>query len=539
MKKALFLLLACTVLCILSTAAIADMEGDFEYYTTGGQVNIAQYMGNETNLVIPSSIGGMPVTNIHTLCSTNNQTIQTITIPKTVTKLVDNPFCRCEALQAILVEEGNPVFVSVDGVLFSKEDKKLCCYPRGKAEGPYEIHDGIELIGDEAFYSCLNLTQVSIPNSVTMIGGGAFFNCQNLTGVVFGDGASAFSSLTEIKHQAFDNCNSLAAIEIPDSVQIIGEQAFSACDSLIEITLPHGITKISEWTFSRCGKLTTVILPDTVTDIKEYAFSSCSALESITIPDSVERIGNEAFHNCDSLKEVHLPNSVTSLGDGTFSDCDNLEAVTVDDDHPAFTTVDSVLFSKDGKTLIFYPPKLTAAAYEIPDGVTSIAPYAFNCASFTQVAIPDTVTSIGERAFLECRKLAAIEIPDSVTEIGMGAFRYCLHAERLVLSKNLQEIDEFVFFQCQTLTEVTIPDGVTSIGNQSFACCHSLENIVVPASVTFIHSLAFDRCDSLSSMTVAEGSYAQTFCAEQGISAVIMEEEAAQPEEDAWAWLNP
>ena len=206
-----------------------------------------------------------------------------------------------------------------------------------------------------------------------------------------------------------------------------------------------------------------------VTCIGAYAFDYCSNITSVTIPDSVTSIGEYAFRKCTSLTNVTIPDSVTSIGYGAFSGCTSLTAIDVEIGNNNYTSVNGVLFNKGKTELICYPAGKTGKSYNIPDSVTSIGDGAFiDCTSLTSVTIPDSVTSIGWYAFSGCTSLTNITIPSSVTEIGGSTFS-----------------------GCTSLTSIMIPNGVTSIGNYAFYGCSSLTNITIPNGVMYIDNYAF------------------------------------------------
>ena len=198
------------------------------------------------------------------------------------------------------------------------------------------------------------------------------------------------ASVTRIGPSAFDGCDGLTSVTIPNSVKSIGYQAFAFCSGLTSVTIPNSVTSIGTYAFSGCSGLTSVTIPNSVTSIGDYAFYKCSGLTSVTIPNSVESIGGSAFSGCSGLTSVTIPNSVTSIGTYAFSGCSGLTSVT------------------------------------IGNSVTSIGDGAFvGCSGLTSVTIPNSVTSIGVEAFYGCSGLTSVTIPNSVTSIGSSAFANC------------------------------------------------------------------------------------------------------------------
>ena len=282
------------------------------------------------------------------------------------------------------------------------------------------IPDSVTSIGYKAFGSCESLTSVTIPDSVTSIGDFAFSYCESLTSVTIPD------SVTLIDNYAFYYCTSLTSMTIPDSVTSIGDNAFYDCTSLTSVTIPNSVTSIGDDAFRGCSSLTSVTISDSVTSIGERAFSECTSLTSVTIPDSVTSIGEQAFYYCRSLTSVTIPDSVTSIGDGAFASCTSLTGIWVAEGSSHYASdAFGVLFNKDKTTLVQCPGAFSGS-YAIPDSVTSIGKRAFSeCTSLTSVTIPDSVTSIGKQAFDYCTSLTSVTIPDSVTSIDWDAFYYC------------------------------------------------------------------------------------------------------------------
>ena len=323
------------------------------------------------------------------------------------------------------------------GVKYSKDWKRLLKAPQN-LEGEYSIREGAKVIEKEAFSECNSLKSVIIPNSVTIIEDWAFLGCCSLRSIDIPD------SVTKIGVSAFSGCSSLMSIHMPDSVTSIGYNAFEGCISLKNIRIPDSVTSIGSNAFEECVSLKSIIIPDSVTRIEGWTFYYCKSLESIIIPDSVTSIGDSAFSDCKSLININIPNGVTSIGDSAFSNCHSLTSVTIPssviaigtnpfcgcpadlkNESKAFIYEHNVLFNKDKTTLISYRAK--EANYVIPDSVTSIGEGAFlECNSLTSIIIPDSVTSIGVCAFAQCNSLTSINIPDSVTTIANHAFYNCI-----------------------------------------------------------------------------------------------------------------
>lgn len=229
-------------------------------------------------------------------------------------------------------------------------------------------------------------------------------------------------------------------------VVTIDRNAFNECDSLTSITLPDSVTTIRGNAFNGCVNLTSITIPDSVTSIGANAFSYCVNLTSVSIPNSVTSIDKKAFYGCGSLTCITIPGGVISIGNETFYECDSLISVN------------------------------------ILDGVTSIGEKAFySCGSLTSITIPNSVTSIGDEAFYSCGSLTSVTIPDSVTSIGRLAFQQCKSLTSLNLSNSVTSIRYGTFYECSGLTSVTIPDSVTYIGNDAFKYCYDLKDMSIPA----------------------------------------------------------
>ena len=355
------------------------------------------------------------------------------------------------------------------GVKYSKDWKRLLKAPKSLS-GKYSIRKGVKVIGNWAFKWCNSLTSINIPNSVTTIGHSAFAFCYSLTSI------NIPNSVTTIRNWGLGACKSLTSITIPNSVVTIIGNPFNEWhgnlynESKAFIYEDYVLFNKNKTTLiAYRAKKTKYTIPNSVTTIGDWAFADCDSLTSINIPNSVTTIGDWAFAGCDSLTSINIPNSVTTIGKGAFSHCDSLTSITIPssvitiignpfhfwhghlyNESEAFIYEDYVLFNKNKTTLIAYRAKKTK--YTIPNSVTTIGDWAFvRCDSLTSINIPNSVTTIGNSAFSGCSSLTSINIPNSVTTIGKGAFS-----------------------DCDSLTSINIPNSVTTIKDEAFRGCENL-----------------------------------------------------------------
>ena len=336
------------------------------------------------------------------------------------------------------------------------------------------------------------------------------------------------------------------------------------------------VTAIDTNAFFQCGELMSISIPSTVTSIGSYAFAECSSLTEIIIPNSVTSIGLYAFDRCSSLTEIIIPSGVTSIGERAFYECANLQTVTFESDSQLqsigaafygcsslhYNTADGVNYLGNDENQYFVligVSDRTQTTYIIQPTTEIICNSAFaDCSNLTEITIPASVTSIGDRAFEGCSNLQMvtfehgsqlqsignqafdycsslkeITIPSSVTSIDSSAFDGCnnLHyftvngvkylgndennylvvigvSDKTRTSYTIQDTTKFIcaaaFFGCSSLTEITIPSGITSIGRSAFYGCSNLQTITFDgdSQLKSIGGSAFYECRNLKEITI-------------------------------------
>ncbi len=199
--------------------------------------------------------------------------LESVSLPASVTSIGRDAFDPPNLL-SVNVDQGNAVYSSVDGVLFSKDKKTMIFCPKGKS-GSFAIPSGVKVIGKSAFALCRNLIGITIPDGVEKIG-----------------------------ERAFDN-SGITSLELPDSVTVMENNALINCSSLTSLKLSANLTKISDYALSGIG-VESLALPASVTSIGSQAFQSCSSLKSLVIPASVTSIGQNVFNYCSALTSVRF-----------------------------------------------------------------------------------------------------------------------------------------------------------------------------------------------------------------------------------------
>lgn len=200
-----------------------------------------------------------------------------------------------------------------------------------------------------------------------------------------------------------------------------------------------------------------------------------ATITELHIPDEFEgapvtKIADFAIANLEYVTKVSLGKNVKEIGAWAFSNNQHVTEIAVNEENEFFCDVDGVLFTKDMKTLLFYPiakdlvteknqdgNEIQVSTYTIPDGVETIRSKAFyKCYPIKEVVIPDSVKRIEEKAFFRCDKLSGLKIPQALEFIGKDAFSYCYSLTELDIPSNIKQIDVYAFYNCTNLLTINV-----------------------------------------------------------------------------------
>jgi acetyltransferase-like isoleucine patch superfamily enzyme len=240
----------------------------------------------------------------------------------------------------------------------------------------------------------------------------------------------------------------------------------------------------------------------TYTIVSGVVSNGVSCTGTFTIDSSATSIGSAAFQGASGIVSVTIPSSVTSIGRGAFAYLEST-SFTIDSGNSNYSSEGGVIFNKLKTQLIQYPAGNTSASYTIPNSVTSIGDSAFlGAMSLTTLSIPNSVTSIGDYAFYFAEYLTTLSIPNSVISIGNYAFGAMTSLTTLSIPNSVISIGEFAFTDAISLTTLSISSSVTSIGREAFAYASSLTTLSIPNSVISIGNYAFVGATSLTTLSI-------------------------------------
>ena len=373
-----------------------------------------------------------------------------ITIPKSIRGIGVSAFNGCFALNEVNIEniefwlkigfsnaQSNPLNIN-------KNTKLLV---DGNLLTDIIVPESVTEIKNYAFSGLEHLETIKIPFGINRIGSYSFNGCKNLNYIEILEEISGYSM--SICDYAFNNCNNLKYITINEKISYnIGKYAFQNCISLTALDKLGSVYEIGEYAFSGCKNITNIIVPDTVHNIGQAVFMGCSNVECITLPfvgasrtnqsfighifgssiflpgnniydnityvpktlktvilsEGCNYLNQEAFLGNETIEKIILPSTICNeelFNGDTFICLSNLKEINISAENNQFCSKDGVVFSKNGKKLIFCPPKRDIPIYHIPDGTEEICSYAFFFPnSLTGITVPDSIINIENDAFM-------------------------------------------------------------------------------------------------------------------------------------------
>jgi len=349
----------------------------------------------------------------------------------------------------------------------------------------------VKTIGTSAFEGCSNLQSVTLPASVTAINQDAFYGCTKLGSVNLEEG------LTTIGKRAFYNCN-LTSVTIPSTVTSIGDKAFQGCPTTSVTWLPANCS-ISTSTdapfYSQNSKVTSFTFGPNVQTVPAYICYNMSKLDTIVLPPSVSALGNYAFRGCTNLKSINLPVTQKTLPVSFLEGCSSLESIEL----PAtLTTI---------RTDVFYGCSKLAKVH-LHEGLTTIEERAFYNCKLDTIAVPSTVTSIGNKAFQGNPTTAVTWMPKNCsigTSTDAPFYDQYSKIKSFTFGDSVQIIPNYLCYKMTQLDTVVLPLKLQTIGNYAFHYCSALKGVEIPASVTLVAKNSFEYCTSLKRFAFPEG----------------------------------
>lgn len=488
-KKSLWivLLVAVLALCaaVLPNEAEAASTGPYTYEVSGGQATITKYdtyvdTSTSKTLIIPETLGGVPVTKIADQAFRFVNDLQEIVIPETVTYIGSYAFENCSNLTKLVIPD-KVEYIGDGAFAFCQRIQTVT------------LGENVDYIGTRAFRCCYLLTELVLPDGIRELGNSVFEECTGLNKVVYcgpnwnavtiGENNSVLTDAYQA-HDYFDPSTSTTV----DACRVCGH-----IEGLyFNVDYSAGTAAVYRYS----GTIKNLVVPAAykgypVTAVMEYAFEGNSALESVSFAGPVTAIGNGAFGGCTNLSAITLPNTLKSIGEHAFVGCEKLFSVTL----PAsLTEIGKAAFANSCLTGI-----------TVPATVKTIGESAFEgCNKLTSVTLTEGLETIGNRAFHSCTLLESITVPEGVTSVGNQAFMFCTSLRSAVLPDSLSKISNQMFNTCQYLDSVTFPANLTEIGNHAFDGTAFTE-FTVPATVKIIGNGVFMDCSQLRRVVLPAG----------------------------------
>ena len=473
-------------------------EAAFENCTQLG-INQLIFPGNMENV----NIGGFKNCDVtHVIVEegakkvtlTSNKYLKSITLPKTVSELVG--FLDAKELENFVIDEDAPLTEIGDYTFYKCTKLKSFTCPKSvtkigriafsecSALETVKLPEGITSIGDRAFEYCSSMVNLNIPKGVKTIGTKAFLRCSSWTGEV------DLPQITVLPQQVFHHCRNLKRLTFATGITSIGEEALANCGGLGALTFDEGLTSIGQKAFY-WSSITELHLPESLKSLSYWMCYNCENLQKVTLPNSLTEIAEGAFKSCKQLTEINIPTALTTIRETAFDGCAmpkelNLSNVTTIEGY-AFrncTQLTKVILAKTLESIPVWAFGSCTSLADVtwPQNLKTISYYAFYEAPIATLQLPETVTSIGDKAFSNNKAITRFVFPKHVGKV-LSTFSGCTNLTEVVLPEDATEINTEAFMGTG-IKQIIIPEGYTTIMEEAFKSCPQLETIVLPSTLT-------------------------------------------------------
>ncbi len=267
-----------------------------------------------------------------------------------------------------------------------------------------------------------------------------------------------------------------------------------------KVVVQEGITELGAFAFNNCENMKEIELPDSLVTIGDSAFANCKSLLSVTIPKNVNFLGLNLFYYCESLEELKVDPE-----NETFDSRDNCNGIIVTEFNQLRNACKNTTFPESVTNIaaLAYRGVMGVTEITIPEHIIDIYSQAFEeCVDLETIKLHPDVKLYIAGTFSKCKKLKNVYLPYGITSIGMQDFSECTSLEEIEIPASVEWINQSAFYGCTSLKTVTLKNGVQNIGPGAFNGCTSLEEIVIPESMANIQVAAFRDCSALKSVTV-------------------------------------
>lgn len=326
------------------------------------------------------------------------------------------------------------------------------------------------------------------------------------------------------KYAAIIKCvSNEAVVTIPDEISyqgvaypvtIVMKGAFAAKTNLTTLNFGKNVKSVDTQVFVACSKLQTVNFNEGLIEIGKQAFQMmCSNVKSLTLPASLEIIGENAFAGTGLQGEFIINKNLREIGPGAFAGKKITGFYICEEGNAYFTSKDGVLYTKDGESLVMFPPALVEPTLTIPAGTKKLYAYAFaNCSNVTKFVIPESLEEIGNYAFRDCG-ITEFVVGKNIKKIGCGVFRGNKKLTSLTVEDGnivftasdgllVNNLDKALIATAYTVTDINVPSGIDSIAPDLCYQNPGVKSLIAPASVKSIGASAFQGCTGITSIVL-------------------------------------